>query len=161
MKADRAERILQGQTGLAQKIFRAVPLQEYWTAVRISEEVARVEKTMRQPSHIVRGCLSALKDAGLVREDATGFQSLVKPETIKLPKDVEPMGQIDDKTAPVTPSLVDRLINEGQRLRNMADVLDGLAVEIDDEIQRASNKNGARLKQLQSTLRELMASEEA
>lgn len=154
MNHQRAMAILGGQTNLAQRVFKCVPLQEWWTVHQIANEMDR-HGPHNHTKSTLGGCLATLKEAGLIDEGPKDtYRSAVKPQ-LKM-KGTDPVGQFDDKTAPTQPSLVDRLITEATRLRKMAETLDNLAVEIDDEIQRASAASNEKLKRMQSTLRELM-----
>ena len=150
MNHQRAMAILGGQTNLAQRVFKCVPLQEWWTVHQIANEMDR-HGPHNHTKSTLGGCLATLKEAGLIDEGPKDtYRSAVKPQL----KRTEPVGQFDDKTAPTQLSLVDRLINEATKLRTMAETLDNLAVEIDDEITKAGQAGNEKLK----LLRELLAS---
>lgn len=151
MNHHRAAAVLDNQSSLAKRIFKCVPLQEWWTVHQIANELDR-QSPHNHSKSVLGGCLATLKEAGLIDEGPKDtYRSAVKPQ---LKKAVEPMGQIDDKTAPTAVSLVDRLINEATKLRSMAEVLDNLAVEIDDEIAKAGKAGSEKLQLLRELLKE-------
>lgn len=151
MNHQRAMSVLDNQTTLAQKVFKAVPIQDWWTVHQIFLEFNR-QTGQPQTRQAIGGCLRTLREAGLIDESGNDkYRSAVKPAPVKK---AEPMGQIDDKKAPVPPSLVERLMAQAQKLRDQAEHLDLLAMEIDDEITKAGQAGNEKLK----LLRELLAS---
>lgn len=155
MNSERAAQILMGQSNLAQRIFKVVPMQVYWSASLIASELARTEKGPAPTIHATKGCLNTLKDAGLVVEGDPGhFRNCVKPERAKKELPVMPV-KADKK--PRSLAILDRLAEQASVLRNTADLLDELALEIDEAIVNASSKQDAKFKTLQTTLRELLA----
>lgn len=153
MNHTRAQSILSGQTRLAQRVFAAVPKQEYWSVGQISNEMARVEKHNMTKAE-VSGCLRTLVEAGLVRENGVlTFRSNVKPPVIK---DTPAMTDTPAKAAtkPAQPTLGERLMDKAVKLRSMADDLDALAIEVEEAIVKAGAKN-AKLDKLRLALREL------
>lgn len=153
MNHQRAMSILQGQTNLAQRVFKCVPLQEWWTVHQIANEMDR-HGPHNHTKSTLGGCLATLKEAGLIDEGPKDtYRSAVKPQ-IKSPKSIGPMGQIDDKTAPVQLDLASRLANKANELRKFAESLDMLALEIDDEIQKASKAGSEKLRMLRELLSE-------
>ena len=153
MNQQRAESILDNQTALAQRVFKCVPIQEWWTVHQIANELDR-RGPHNHTKTILGGCLRTLKEAGLVTEGPKDtYRSAVKPQ-IKLPKSIGPMGQIDDKAAPVQLDLASRLANKANELRKLAESLDMLALEIDDEITKASKAGSEKLRMLRELLSE-------
>lgn len=158
MNSVRAERILQNQSNLAQRIFRVVPLQVFWTASLIASELARVEKCALPTTHVVKGCLNTLKEAGLVEEGESGhFRNCTKPSIMPKEKVVPAKAAVVAK--PRSLAILDRLAEQASVLRSTADLLDELALEIDEAITNASSKQDTKLKALQTTLRELLQEE--
>lgn len=149
MNHQRAMSVLDNQTTLAQKVFKAVPMQDWWSVHQISAELAR-QTGQTQTRVTLGGCLRTLKDAGLIDEGSGDtYRSAVKPAPVKK---AEPMGQIDDKQAPVPPSLAERLMAKAQSLREQAEELDNLAVEIEEEIAKAGKAGNEKLRMLRELL---------
>lgn len=153
MNHTRAQTILSGQTRLAQRVFAAVPKQEYWSIGQISNEMARVEKHNMTKSEVA-GSLRTLVDAGLVSENGVlTFRSNVKPPS---QKDNATMAQGPQKvpTKSAQPTLGERFLFKAAQLRSMADDLDAMALEVEEAIIKAGAKN-AKLDKLRLALREL------
>lgn len=155
MNASRAESILQSQSGLCRRFFKVVPIQTAWTWQEIAKELARVEGGSEPTRSITLGCLTTLASAGLVREKPLGsFQSLVKPNNPVIKEPV--MAQTPAvQVAAHKPTLLERLGAKADQLRDMADELDTLAVEISDTLANGG-KAATELAELQSTLGRLL-----
>ena len=67
---------LQGCTAVARKVYEATPIQEAWAPIQIKNALAASTRSSTD-LHVVRGCIKALKEAGLVRERPSGhFQRI-------------------------------------------------------------------------------------
>lgn len=152
MQYARAMNILDGQTNLAQKVFAAVPMQAFWTVQQISTEMFRLENHNLSKSEIT-GCLRTLVDAGLVNETASQtFRSTVKPAKV-----IEVTAPSKKAPAPKT-SLMDQLFDLATSLRDVAEKVEAVAMEVDSAIIEAGKGND-QLKALQTTLRGLLGTE--
>ena len=152
MQHARAMNILDGQTNLAQKVFAAVPMQAFWTVQQISTEMFRLENHNLSKSEIT-GCLRTLVDAGLVNETASQtFRSTVKPAKV-----IEVTAPSKKAPAPKT-SLMDQLFDLATSLRDVAEKVEAVAMEVDSAIIEAGKGND-QLKALQSTLRGLLGTD--
>lgn len=152
MQHARAMNILDGQTNLAQKVFAAVPMQEFWSVQQISAEMFRLDNHNLSKGEIT-GCLRTLVDAGLVNETASQtFRSTVKP-----PKAIEVTAPTK-KVQPAKPSLMDQLFGLATDLRAVAEKVEAVAMEVDSAIVDAG-KGNEQLKALQSTLRGLLGTD--
>lgn len=152
MQHARAMNILDGQTNLAQKVFAAVPMQAFWTVQQISTEMFRLENHNLSKSEIT-GCLRTLVDAGLVNETASQtFRSTVKPAKV-----IEVTAPSKKAPAPKT-SLMDQLFDLATSLRDVAEKVEAVAMEVDSAIIEAGKGND-QLKALQTTLRGLLGTE--
>ena len=72
MTPSKLNSLLQGQTNLARKVFEVVPIREAWPAIQIRNALKEVERS-NADLRVLRGCLGALREAGLVREPETGM----------------------------------------------------------------------------------------
>lgn len=152
MQHARAMNILDGQTNLAQKVFAAVPMQAFWTVQQISTEMFRLENHNLSKSEIT-GCLRTLVDAGLVNETASQtFRSTVKPAKV-----IEVTAPSKKAPAPKT-SLMDQLFDLATSLRDVAEKVEAVAMEVDSAIIEAGKGND-QLKALQTTLRGLLGTD--
>lgn len=176
MNESRFNAVYRGLSEQAKKVYQAVPLTESWSVAQIMSELAR---TSGQREHrVVTGCLSSLRDVGLVRELAGGqwvrvevrakvATTHVEPEMPQPPKQEpqkEPeMPAINTKPAPqqsnVTPlerigGLSSQVLGIIQSLHQLAADIEATALEVEEQIEKIQ-KDSARLKQLQELLKGL------
>lgn len=167
-----------GLTGVAQKVYKAVPISEAWTAPQISGEISRLGGNTAL--NIVGGCLCNLIQSGLVlergkglfirapvkeavpRDDIDEASEGIKAATevkIEVKKDVAMSTAPKPQPAPV--DVIDRLTALSARARSGAELMKKLAADIDTaaieiEGQMSSNTGEmAKLKQLQILLKSL------
>lgn len=154
-------RILENQqTGVAKKVYGAVPINEAWPSRQIVMELSR-QGQVRDFS-IIEGCLNTLKEVGLIREVAPGHFQRVKPKPIA-EKEAEPMStkplNPPTKSEPAEP--VDRLAAIGTKLRGLSQTFLELADDIDEaalafeEKTSGNNEELAKLRQLKNVLKSL------
>ena len=154
-------RILENQqTGVAKKVYGAVPINEAWPSKAIVAELTR-QGQVRDFS-IIEGCLNTLKEVGLIREVAPGHFQRVKPKST-VEKEAEPMAATPPKTPaeskPTEP--VDRLAAIGTKLRGLSQMFLELADDIDEaalafeEKTSGNDEELAKLRQLKNVLKSL------
>ena len=154
-------RILENQqTGVAKKVYGAVPINEAWPSRQIVMELSR-QGQVRDFS-IIEGCLNTLKEVGLIREVAPGHFQRVKPKPIA-EKEAEPMStkplNPPTKSEPTEP--VDRLAAIGTKLRSLSKTFLELADDIDEatlafeEKASGNDEELAKLRQLKNVLKRL------
>lgn len=160
-------RILENQqTGVAKKVYGAVPINEAWPSRQIVMELSR-QGQVRDFS-IIEGCLNTLKEVGLIREVAPGHFQRVKPKPIA-EKEAEPMStkplnpvippNSSTKSEPAEP--VDRLAAIGTKLRGLSQTFLELADDIDEaalafeEKTSGNDEELAKLRQLKNVLKSL------
>lgn len=172
MNVSKLKSRLDGQTSIAKKVYECVPAQEFWTAGQICEELGRKGQTPQK--RIVEGCLSTLKESGLVIEQGPGqFKAIVlkkKPlleavpfaiyttendeEVEVIPKKVEV--KVAAKRTPI--EILSGLAN---KIECMMDEMDDLKKEIEDaaleitEQIQADDDKIKQLRQLQALLKNL------
>ena len=160
-------RILENQqTGVAKKVYSAVPINEAWPSKSIVAELTR-QGQVRDFS-IIEGCLNTLKEVGLIKEMAPGHFQRVKPKPT-VEKEAEPM-----TTKPLNPVIppnssikgeptepVDRLAAIGTKLRGLSQMFLELADDIDEaalafeEKTSGNDEELAKLRQLKNVLKSL------
>jgi hypothetical protein len=153
---------LQGMSSAATKVFEVVPIQTAWSQNEIYRTLNEITRSTMD-THIFRGCLNTLKEAGLIREPSRGhFQKIAIKE-----KKVKDMTSPEPKTAPLAlptkttepgqpkaNNPLDLLSDIAGKLRAVADDIDAAAIAIDESIAE-STENLGKLKQLQSILKSL------
>lgn len=155
MNPARYESILSSQTNIARKVLEFVPLQEAWEPKQISSEMYRVQHTAPD-KHILEGCLSALVEAGLVRElSGRRYQRFPPPDpqravarpiltAVKEP----PM----PAAAPQKADTLERLSGLATKLRAIADEIDDCALDVQAALDAAGEEHG-KLSQLKKLLK--------
>ena len=160
MTATRIRILENQQTGVAKKVYGAVPINEAWPSKSIVAELTR-QGQVRDFS-IIEGCLNTLKEVGLIRETAPGYFQRVKPKpTVEKeagPMTTKPLNQ-PTKSEPTEP--VDRLAAIGTKLRGLSKVFLELADDIDEatlafeEKASGNDEELAKLRQLKGLLKSL------
>ena len=160
MTATRIRILENQQTGVAKKVYGAVPINEAWPSKSIVAELTR-QGQVRDFS-IVEGCLNTLKEVGLIRETAPGYFQRVKPKPT-VEKEAEPMTtkplNQPTKSEPTEP--VDRLAAIGTKLRGLSKMFLELADDIDEatlafeEKASGNDEELAKLRQLKGLLKSL------
>ena len=155
MRVSRYEAMERELTPVARKVFECVPVQEAWTAFRISAELKR--QGTPKDRRLIDWCLSSLIRDGLIKHDtpADTYQR-VEPRVVALnlvPKEPEVNAK---KPSPMErmAALAERTRRLSLDLKVLADDIDAAAVLIDEEINEAGNDT-KKLRQLQTLLKEL------
>ena len=162
MTATRIRILESQQTGVAKKVYGAVPINEAWPSRQIVMELSR-QGQVRDFS-IIEGCLNTLKEVGLIREVAPGHFQRVKPKPKPIAeKEAEPMStkplNPPTKSEPTEP--VDRLAAIGTKLRDLSQTFIDLADDIDEaalafeEKTSGNDEELAKLRQLKGLLKSL------
>lgn len=162
--------LLQGQSGLAAKVFEFVPIQEAWTVVEIQAELRKHEKSGAD-IRAVRACLGALEECGLIRELHKGiFQradasapSIIpadkeipivpKPTltTVKPDKNKAPQSALE-LLSPLADEIVRVQAEFAERFKVLATRIEEAALAIEQE-READAKGLEKFHQLQSLLK--------
>ena len=160
MTATRIRILENQQTGVAKKVYGAVPINEAWPSKSIVAELTR-QGQVRDFS-IIEGCLNTLKEVGLVKEVAPGHFQRVKPK-LTVEKEAEPMATTPSKTSAESKSTepMDRLVAIGTKLRGLSQMFLELADDIDEatlafeEKASGNDEELAKLRQLKGLLKSL------
>ncbi|TYK74342.1 hypothetical protein FSY45_19455 [Comamonas sp. Z1] len=169
MSAQRLAAVERGLNGMERKVLEAVPMQEPWNAKAIQGELHRLGKPMEIKQ--LAGCLRSLRDAGLIKLNATGEYIRVaveRPRAAKAPFPSTPpiQAKAERETMTLTaapapaacaesPAKVDFmavLAKKAARLRQEADALDELALAIGEREQQ-HEADLAKFKQLRELLK--------
>lgn len=159
IKMQEAEKAL---NGIAKKVYDTIPIQASWRLHEIMKELSRSGST--PDIKVVQGCLSMIKEKGLIKETQTGYfqrlpiRSVEKPsgsvrelfKDILEEKDMKPLVK-----KPQEP--LDKIAAIGRQLREfsvsakqIADEIDTVAIEVEERIQKTQKENESllQLKQL-------------
>lgn len=160
MTATRIRILENQQTGVAKKVYGAVPINEAWPSKSIVAELTR-QGQVRDFS-IIEGCLNTLKEVGLIKEMSPGHFQRVKPKAE--PMTTKPLNPVippnsSIKGEPTEP--VDRLAAIGTKLRSLSQMFLELADDIDEatlafeEKASGNDEELAKLRQLKGLLKSL------
>jgi uncharacterized protein YfcZ (UPF0381/DUF406 family) len=167
--------IYRGVTEQAKKVYSGVPLAEPWTVAQIMSELERLGHGHRE-LRMVSGCLNSLKEAGLIKEPAPGRwiridirskQPVPQEKVVAISQAKEekepPVPAINTQPVPeksdLTPlerigSLSARVLTIIQSLHQLAADIEATAIDVEEQIEKI-NKDGEKLKQLQTLLKSL------
>lgn len=93
---------MQGQTGIAKKVYECVPISEPWRSFQVLTALRNM--TGSTPDvRIVQGCLRDLVDSGLIRRTGTDHYQRIQVEKKtkhQEPKMAEPAKKIETQSEP-------------------------------------------------------------
>lgn len=166
MNDSKLQQKLQGQSSTARKVYEAVSMQEPWTTTQIANEYKRLNNGAAPPVHMLRACLGALDDAGLIaRFSADGIvEGLFKRTKVRettgeanssaikhIPNLATPKApalttaQATKAPAKTEESVLDVLGALAKKCRGIADEIDAAALAIDE----TNLKNADKLKMIE------------
>lgn len=155
---------LQGQTGIARKVWFCVPIQEAWTVQEIMIELRRNGVNLQRKN--LEGCLWTLQQDGLIKESSGRWikesyekkeeKQVEKPEEIQIVCKPEPKMETKGKVAKKSPMDImvglsarcQAMVKSGEELVRAAE---DAALEISEYIEDAS-ADSQKLRQLQKIL---------
>lgn len=180
MSPKRFQALYNAQTSIARRVYDAVPISDAWTVHQVLRELDRVGLPIRDYSKL-EGCLNSLCQTGLVDEPEKGKFRRAKVAPLKIaavssqPETTqdEPAPEMSKPTITVKPAPaaapaeakkhtnpLERLDELAKRARaaaatltNLADEIDTVALEIEEEFE-ANAKAGEKFRQLQALMRE-------
>lgn len=173
--------IYRGLTEIAKKVYEAVPMQEIWTVGQVINELNRLGYN-RQEHRVVMGCLTSLRETGLVKEPKQGHfvraevrvkqavttqpdhQEITQPtqpvET-EMPKKEAEMPQVKAKTPAPNTTPLERIgglsaqvLDVVKQLHQLAADIDAAAIEMEEQLEKVKEDN-AKLIQLKSLLKSI------
>ena len=164
MNAAKQQNVLAGQTSLARKVFRVVPIQERWSAHDIFNSLVAAEATGAQFPAVRRG-LGELKEAGLIREPVNGHfqrtaitirplreQNMSKETTSPVVVIKSPKISALDTLAVLSGEVISFSEEVVQRMKKLATRIEEVALSV--ETEREANAEALdKFKQLQSLLK--------
>jgi len=160
MTATRIRILENQQTGVAKKVYGAVPINEAWPSKSIVAELTR-QGQVRDFS-IIEGCLNTLKEVGLIKEMSPGHFQRVKPKAE--PMSTKPLNPVIPPNSSIkgeSTEPVDRLAAIGTKLRGLSQMFLELADDIDEaalafeEKTSGNDEELAKLRQLKNVLKSL------
>jgi hypothetical protein len=170
MTPAKQEILMQGQNGVAKKVYDCVPIAESWSSFQVMSAMRSLTGSTPD-ARIVSGCLSRLVDSGLVKK--TGRDSYQrapveqkqKPEEPKMPapakKQTEvssaaPCNAMQRQSAPLEmlSELAGEIVGMAEHLKRLASRVEDVALAVEQE-RESNSENLEKLRQLQSILKSL------
>lgn len=164
---NRLSELLRGQTTCAQRVYSAVPIQEFWSTTQIHSELSRIGIHIDRAKIV--GSLRSLSAAGIVtekndtfkRSDSRKMTQKEKPEAKKLAVSkqsqnalVKPAVTPDASSLDKLADLSSKVVSVAAMLKEIASEIDAAAIEIVEK-KSSDDANVAKLKQLQALLKEI------
>ena len=135
MTPAKQEILMQGQTGIAKKVYECVPVQESWQTFQIVQALKNMTGSQADV-RVVQGCLNDLVDAGLIRESQRRFYQRIQVEEKPKPKEVKmPAAQskAEQPAIPAKPANTMEILGElAAEVVGMAEHLKRLAARVED-----------------------------
>lgn len=141
MTPAKQQQLLQGTSAVARKVFEVVPIQDDWEAIQILNQL-RAQTRSTIDMHVLRGCLKALKDSGLIKESSRGQYRRVdaRQASPAIEEQEKPMAKpATTSIQPATPSDGDSIELFGALASELAALADqfstslkGLAARLED-----------------------------
>lgn len=134
MTPAKQEILMQGQTGIAKKVYECVPVQESWTSFQVMAALRNMTGSTPD-SRIVSGCLTTLVDSGLIKKTGRDqFQRIAVEAKQKTqePKMAEPAQQMEITPEPKRVSPLEMLGELATEIVGMAGHLKRLAARVED-----------------------------
>lgn len=173
MNQGRMKSIVTNLSGVASKVFDAVPFKQAWSKQQIAGELTRTSHNI--DGRTLEGCLNSLVNSKLITEPIRGYfvrnaikekavnDESAKPEPMEKPQMsiVKPKPVVTLPAVDVGSTPLDLLGNFGSRinvivrsLQQLAQDFDAATLEVDEQLEVSKQKN-EKLNQLQALLKSL------
>lgn len=153
---------MQGQTGVAKKVYECVPINEPWTSFQVMTAMRNLTGSTPD-NRIVSGCLVSLVDSGLVKKSGRDqFQRIAvdakqKNQESSMAKAELKLEVVSEKKAVGTPlemlsDLAGEIVAMANNLQRLAARVEDVALAVEQEREGNAAAVG-KLKQLQDLLK--------
>lgn len=168
MTPAKQEILMQGQTGIARKVYDCVPIAEPWTSFQVMTAMRNMTGSTPD-SRIVSGCLVTLVDSGLIKKTGRdSFQRIPVDQKTKTqePKMAEPAKKVEVKEVAmveqkrvVSPlemlgELATEIVGVGEHIKRLAGRVEDVALAVEQE-REANAKSMESYRQLKALLKSL------
>lgn len=162
MTPAKQEILMQGQTGVAKKVYECVPINEPWTSFQVMTAMRNLTGSTPD-NRIVSGCLVSLVDSGLVKKSGRDqFQRIAvdakqKNQESSMAKAELKLEVVSEKKAQGTPlemlsELAGEIAGMANNLKRLAGRVEDVALVVEQEREGNAEAVG-KLKQLQELLK--------
>ncbi|MBF8780985.1 hypothetical protein IV505_14810 [Pseudomonas fulva] len=168
MTPAKKESLMQGQTGVAKKVYECVPMNEPWTSAQVMTAMRNLTGSTPD-NRIVSGCLVSLVDSGLIRKSGRDHfqripvnakQKTQEPVMAKVQPKIE---VVADQKAQGTPlemlgELAGEIAAMANSLKRLACQVEDVALAVEQE-RESSAKSMEKYRQLRTLLQSLQGEE--
>lgn len=162
MTPAKQEILMQGQTGVAKKVYECVPINEPWTSFQVMTAMRNLTGSTPD-NRIVSGCLVSLVDSGLVKKSGRDqFQRIAvdakqKNQESSMAKAELKLEVVSEKKSQGTPlemlsDLAGEIVAMANNLQRLAARIEDVALAVEQEREGNAVAVG-KLKQLQDLLK--------
>ena len=166
MTPAKRDQLMQGQTGIAKKIYECVPIMEPWNEVKIMQHLQR--STGSTPDgRVFQGCLKTLRDSGLIKQTAAKCfqrvsveqkQPTMEPKmTLVVPAQEQPKPATEVKkqsAIELLGELAGEVMGIAAHMQRLAARVEDVALAIEQE-REATSEELAKARQLKTLLQSL------
>ena len=165
MNQSKFEAIHRSMTIQAKKVYDCIPIAESWDPAQIMGELHRRNISMSD-KHVVMGCINSMIDSGVVNEVSRGVfrREVIRPKCeikeqvieVTETKEIQVNKPVSApiKTTPVNSGPLDLLGAFAQRLRDLANDAESIAMAIAGQAEK-NDAETAKMRQLQALLKSL------
>lgn len=164
MTPSKKQSLMQGQTGVAKKVYECVPIGEPWSACRVMAAMRNLTGSTPD-SRIVSGCLVSLVDSGLIKKLGHDHFQRIPVDTKQ--KNQEPtmakpqlkLEVVADQKVPGAPlemlgELAGEIVTMADNLKRLASRVEDVALAVEQE-RESSAKSMEKYRQLRTLLQSL------
>lgn len=169
MTPAKKEILMQGQTGIAKKVYECVPMSEPWTSVQVMAAMRNLTGSTPD-NRIVSGCLVSLVDSGLIKKSGRDhFQRIPvdfkqkTQEPVMAKQQPKPEVVADQKAQEAAPlemlsELAGQIAGMANSLKVLASRVEDVALAVEQE-RESSAKSMEKYRQLKALLQSLQGEE--
>lgn len=162
--------LIRGQTGIAQKVYECVPMQEPWASFQVLAALRNMTGSTPD-TRIVSGCLASLVDAGLIKKVGRDqYQRIVvarldarEKTTTKEPQMAEAVQSVETKPAELKRAasplemlgeLATEIVGMAEHMKRLAARVEDVALAVEQE-REVTAKSVEQYRQLKALLKSL------
>ncbi|MCY1391378.1 hypothetical protein D9M71_62180 [compost metagenome] len=164
MTPAKQEILMQGQTGIARKVYDCVPIAEPWSSFQVMTALRNLTGSTPD-SRIVSGCLVSLADSGLIKKTGRDqFQRIPveqkqkskEPQMAEPAKNIEPAVEAKRVVSPLEMlgELATEIVGMAEHMKNLAARVEDVALAVEQE-RESSAKSMEQYRQLKALLKNL------
>lgn len=169
MTPAKQDSLMQGQTGIAKKVYECVPIAEAWSSFQVMAAMRNLTGSTPD-TRIVSGCLTSLADAGLIKK--TGRDSYQRLPVEQKQKAQEkqmaaPAKKTEQQVVPTTTTsplemlgeLATEIVGMAEHMKRLAARVEDVALAVEQD-RESTSKSMEGYRQLKALLKSLQGDAE-